>query len=203
MLAGTRNKIVLLIVLCAAGVFIDTLLHSAVFVTGDETDQASPAGSIATSSVLSDTAEVPARILIPKIGIDASVQHVGLGKTGNMAVPLSYGDTGWYRYGAVPGDFGSAVIDGHVDNGLGLPGVFSRISELVPGDSISVLGEDGRELRFVVESTSSYPVADVPRQMLFNRKDRARLNLITCEGSWIQDEKMYDRRLVVYAVLAG
>lgn len=131
------------------------------------------------------------------------VQHVGRAKSGNMAVPTNFTDAGWYREGTVPGNVGSAVIDGHVDNALGLPGVFVRLGELAAGDDIYIETEEGNTLHFVVEEATSYAVEDVPREVLFNRSDASRLNLITCQGNWVSDKKMYDRRLVVYARLAA
>jgi len=41
----------------------------------------------------------------------------------------------------------------------------------------------------------------VPLQKLFLQNDKARLNLVTCDGAWIAGEKTYNRRLVVYAEL--
>jgi sortase A len=145
----------------------------------------------------------PARLLIPSIGIDAVVQHVGIGKSGNMAVPTNYTDAGWYRYGTAPGYRGSAVMDGHVDNGLALPGVFKRLSELTKGDELVVITAGGEELHFTVTDTQTYHYQEVPIDTLFNRADKARLNLITCEGAWISGEKTYDHRLVIYAELSA
>src|SRR4051812_23415107 len=56
----------------------------------------------------------PFRLRIPAINVDAKIQSVGLGKSGNMAVPSNYTDAAWYRDGPAPGQLGSAVIDGHV-----------------------------------------------------------------------------------------
>lgn len=92
-------------------------------------------------------------------------------------------------------------MDGHVDNAAGLPGVFKRLTELQLGDEIIVETQDGKKLTFTVSGVESYNYKEVPLEELFNRKDKARLNLITCEGAWIQGEKTYDRRLIVFAEL--
>jgi LPXTG-site transpeptidase (sortase) family protein len=143
----------------------------------------------------------PVRLEIANIGVKAYVQHVGITKSGKMAVPSNYTDAGWYRYGTVPGEKGSAVMDGHLDNAAGLPGVFKRLNELEIGDEIVVETKDAKKLTFAVTSVESYNYKEVPLERLFNRNDKARLNLITCEGAWIQGEKTYDRRLVVFAEL--
>lgn len=144
----------------------------------------------------------PARLSIPSIEVDAEVQYVGITKAGNMGVPSNYTDVGWYKYGTVPGQRGSAVIDGHVDNGLGLPGVFKDLKTLKVGDSVYVETKNGTKIRFIVVKVATYGYKDVPNDLLFERNDARRLNLITCSGSWVRSEKTYDERVVVYTVLA-
>ena len=194
-------------VLCAGAVFASTLLRSTIYVSGSEdTDSgvapvSTSAVTLASSSNASAQSGVPARLRAPSIGLDANVVDVGVAKSGNMAVPYTYTDAGWYRYGPKPGETGSTVIDGHVDNGLGGGAVFERLSSLKPGDDIYIDTKDGATLHFKVEEAQTYDVADVPLQKVFNRSDQARLNLITCDGTWEADQKMYDKRHIVYAVL--
>lgn len=188
-----------LLLVGGVGVFATVAVH-ALTVAPVEEEIPVPAKVAQGSSV--PAADRPARLLISKIGVDAAVQHVGIGKSGNMAVPTNYTDVGWYRHGPAPGYKGSAVMDGHVDNGLSLPGVFNRLNELQKGDTIEVLSEGGERLTFVVSDTQTYNYKEVPTDLVFNRADQARLNLITCEGAWIAGEKTYEQRLVVYAILS-
>jgi sortase A len=203
-----KKGIALILVLVAGATFAYTYLHAAVYSANpNEVDSgitpttSAPRLSTGATSA-SDVAGVPARIRIPKIDVDAKVTDVGLGKTGNMAVPLTFTDVGWYRYGPKPGEVGSAVIDGHVDNGLGVPAVFARMGELEAGDDLYIDTAAGDTLHFKVEENDVYALADVPLQQVFNRADAPRLNLITCDGNWIKDQKMYDERRVLYAVLS-
>lgn len=147
--------------------------------------------------------EHPARLMIPRLKIDAVVQEVGITKEGNMGVPSNFTDVAWYKYGVAPGGRGSAVIAGHVDNGLGLSGVFKNLNELEAGDKIHVKRVDGTYANFVVTGKRSYPYDAVPTEVIFNPSGSPRLNLITCGGSWLQSEKTYDERLVVYAELVS
>ncbi|HEV8677623.1 MAG TPA: class F sortase [Candidatus Paceibacterota bacterium] len=203
----SKKFIALAIVLCAAGIFSYTFLHAAVYTANpDDLDSGiapagMPAALLSDAATSSAEAGVPVRLRIPKIGVDANVVDVGLGKTGNMAVPYTFTDVGWYRYGPKPGQVGSAVIDGHVDNGLGTPAVFINLTRLEPGDDLYIDTKAGETLHFKVEETAAYAVADVPLQKVFNRNDMPRLTLITCEGTWEPGQKMYDERRVVYAVL--
>ena len=91
---------------------------------------------------------------------------------------------------------------GHVDNALALPGVFKRLGDLTPGDDVYVERKDGTRLHFVVDDIESYPADEAPSARIFGTDGLARLNLITCEGDWIQSEHQYDHRLVVYTHLS-
>src|SRR3989338_5323252 len=149
------------------------------------------------------SSSLPARLVIPALHVDASVQKVGVKADGNMATPSNFSDVAWYKHGTVPGQLGSAVISGHVDNGLALAGVFKHLPEIQIGDDVYVEQQDGNRLHFVVEAIEGYPYKDAPAEKIFAHNDAARLNLVTCEGVWVKSEKTYDRRLVVYTKLVA
>ena len=94
---------------------------------------------------------------------------------------------------------GSAVIDGHVDNALGLPGVFSKLKNVKRGDDIYVTDKNGTKIHFVVREVQEYPYDKAPAEEIFNESERSLLRLITCGGKWIQSAKTYDTRVVVTA----
>lgn len=146
-------------------------------------------------------ADLPERLRIPALGIDTAVQQVGVKADGHMANPNNFTDVGWYKYGTVPGFAGSAVMAGHVDNGLKLAGVFKRLNELPVGAEVVVTTVGGETRTFVVTEVTSYKTAEVPIERLFTAADGEYLNLVTCDGAWVAGEKTYDRRLVVYARL--
>lgn len=145
--------------------------------------------------------EMPARLVIPKLEIDTDIQYVGVTAEGNMGVPNNFRDVAWYKYGPVPGERGSAVVAGHVDNGLSLAGVFKHLGDLEPGDDVYVERKNGERIHFVVVEREIYHYQEVPLDKLFERTDGTYLNLVTCDGSWIKDERTYDERLVVYTRL--
>ncbi len=183
------------IVFCAGTVFTWTLVH-ALWYAPDSGVMVPAENSVALS-----TSSPPVRLLIPSLGIDANVQSVGITSKGNMGVPSNYTDVGWYKHGTIPGELGSAVMDGHVSNGFSLPGVFRRLGELQEGDDVYVVTEDGSKLHFVVTGKEVYPYKEAPTARIFKEQDRARLNLITCEGSWLATDKTFTDRLVVYTEL--
>ncbi len=141
---------------------------------------------------------LPVRLLIPKIKVDAPVVYLGLTSGGDVAVPGSAGDVGWYKYGSLPGNNGSAVIDGHVVGSRGQRAVFADLNQLQKGDSLSVIDGQGRTATFVVRESRPYGQNDHPSEV-FKSADGAHLNLITCAGDWDVAQHRYLERLVVFA----
>jgi sortase (surface protein transpeptidase) len=191
-------KAIFVITLFAAGVFVWTLIHALFY--APETEAYSPPPAV--QDVVRDMSE-PAKLDIPSLGIHTNVQRVGMGYTGRMAVPNNYKDVGWYRNGPLPGQKGSAVMDGHVDDGFGRDAVFKHLSDIRIGDDVYIVTQGGSRLHFIVTDVRSYPYATAPTASIFGQADAARLNLITCAGVWIPGSEMYDERLVVYTKLAG
>lgn len=140
----------------------------------------------------------PRKIIIPKIGVDAAIEPVGKAKSGNMAVPRSYDRVGWYKYGSVPGEVGNAVLAGHLDDGKGNPGVFFSINTLKAQDEVFVVGEDDEMKRFVVREIRVVDYSNAPLEEIFGEHEKPRLILITCDGTWIPQQKMYSERLIVF-----
>lgn len=163
----------------------------------------------ATTSTVSSTAEstvtvttstqtlLPVRLEIPKIGVSAPVELVGLTADGAMAVPQHWNDVGWYKYGPLPGAPGNAAIAGHLDSTTA-PAVFWRLSTLRPGDVVKVAFSNGQTIEFKVTETVAYPYDNAPLTKIFGPAKTANLNLITCGGRWDPYTKNYSNRIVVY-----
>ena len=140
----------------------------------------------------------PVRLTIPKINVDATVEHLGLAADGTVAAPAGPYDVAWYSLGPRPGETGSAVISGHFGPWKsGAHSVFDRLSELKPGDIVSVTDNQGKTTSFVVRRTQIYNPGDSAPEV-FNKNDGTYLNLITCNGDWIPNQKTYTKRLVVF-----
>lgn len=196
---GADIGIALFVTVACTVVFAGTLMRTAFYSPEKEI----PLSTTPSSASERSSTALPQRIIIPSLGIDAPVREVGIAASGNMAVTASYRDVGWYKLGTVPGERGSAVMAGHLDNGFGFGGVFKDLGKLRPGERIIVRRTDGTEAVFRVEERRSYPYLEVPTETIFNATDGIRLNLITCAGSWVSGKKTYDRRLVVFTKLEG
>ncbi|OGG53941.1 hypothetical protein A3H16_02875 [Candidatus Kaiserbacteria bacterium RIFCSPLOWO2_12_FULL_53_8] len=181
----------------AIAVFLYVAVH-ALFYASDSGVSAPTSTMIAVVS----TSSKPVHLQIPSLHIDANVQHVGINAAGNMQTPDNYTDVGWYKYGTVPGYSGSAVIDGHVDNGLALAGVFKHLGDIELGDDVYIITQGGSKLHFVVTGIELYPYSDAPTDLIFGQNYAPRLNLITCAGTWVAGKKTYSERLVVFTQLS-
>ena len=145
----------------------------------------------------------PVRLLIPAIGVNAAIETVGVIPNGDLAVPAQdpWVDVGWYASGSLPGERGSAVIDGHLDRPGGYPAVFWRLRDLQTGDEVRVIDAVGRTLHFHVTGIAVYSPQDAPIQEIFGNDGGTFLNLITCAGDWIPSQHQTTLRLVVYTSL--
>jgi hypothetical protein len=144
----------------------------------------------------------PTRVTIPAIRVEAPVRQVGLATDGSIDVPPATEQdvTGWYEDGPTPGEFGSAVIVGHVDDYTG-PSVFYRLRDLRAGDTIEIAREDRETAVFEVDSVELFDRAGLPADRVYADFTRPHLRLITCGGRWAGDG--YRDNVVVFATLAG
>lgn len=195
------DSIIAIVCLAAIAIFVRTLIHALYYAPDSELPVPTSVANRAPATHVASTS-LPERLIIPAIDVNANVQYVGIAYSGNMMVPNNFTDVGWYKYGPVPGQVGSAVIDGHVDNGLGLAGVFKHLEDIKVGDDVYVETKTGQRLQFVVTDIETYPYKHAPTKLIFGQDDVPRLNLITCEGDWVQGGHTYDHRIVVFTKLA-
>lgn len=158
----------------------------------------------ATGNVLSAMAQennrtLPVRIKIPKIGVDANIQSVGVTASGDMDVPSNADDVGWFEMGTRPGELGSAVMAGHFDDKDGRAGVFHGISNLEIGDELFVEDDEGTFLTFVVHEIRIFDPGYVDE--VFGQANGKYLNIITCDGVWDKNTESFSKRLVVFTEL--
>lgn len=143
------------------------------------------------------TAPAPAALVIPAIGVDATIQPVGVTPgTNDIEVP-PLDRVGWYQYAARPGAAGSAVLLGHVD-GRGREGVFFRLGSLQPGNPVQVAFADGSTRGFHVIGRAEYPKAALPPDY-FSKAGPSRLVLITCGGAFDASTRHYRDNVVIVA----
>ena len=147
-------------------------------------------------------ASPPVAIEIDAIDVAAPVHHVGLAPDGTIAAPdaARAQEAGWYDQGPTPGQYGPAVIVGHVDTTTG-PAVFHGLRNLRAGDRVEVARTDQTVAVFEVNSVERFDKERFPADQVFGDFDRPNLRLVTCGGRWVGGETGYADNVVVFASL--
>lgn len=169
-------------------------------VATDQPQEAAAAPGPATAAPEPVPGSPPSRVRIPALAVDAPVSAVGIADDGEVEVPDDVGTVGWYRFGPAPGEQGSSVLVGHVDDYRQGVGVLARIGDLNPGDTVEVTGENGVASAFTVVAREQWPKADAPLDRLFDRGGSARLVLLTCGGAFDDARLEYTDNIAVTAI---
>ncbi|MFH9004991.1 class F sortase [Streptomyces afghaniensis] len=145
----------------------------------------------------------PDRIRIPAIRVDAPLTGLGLTRTGSLDVPPAERKNlaGWYEAGTTPGEPGTAIVAGHVDNADG-PAVFYDLGALAKGATIDVDRRDGSVAVFTVDAVEAYAAKDFPDEKVYGAARRPELRVITCGGTYSRGSG-YQGNVVVFAHLTG
>ncbi|MFE9257770.1 class F sortase [Streptomyces sp. NPDC006879] len=139
------------------------------------------------------------RVAIAAIGVNAPVMTVGLDADGWIEAPPP-GDrnlAGWYLNGIAPGQRGTAVVVGHVDNAQG-PAVFYGLGSLNKGNHVEVERYDGRIAVFEVYGVEVFSKNSFPGARVYGDTGHAELRVITCGGGYSKANG-YDGNVVVFA----
>ncbi len=193
------SKRTLLIVVPLGGILLAALLLNFIPKTSIQSGSASLVENVSTLSHQNQAiVGLPTRLKIPGIGVDTAILSLGLTANGAMDVPKSPTEVAWFNLGPRPGKSGSAVIAGHYDWTNNMPAVFANIHKLRIGDKIYIEDEKGVITAFVVSKTRVYGKDEIVPEVFISNDGKARLNLITCTGSWNKAEKTYSNRLVVF-----
>ena len=141
----------------------------------------------------------PKQLIIPSININTKIEHIGLTAEGAIGVPEGAINVSWFSAGPMPGQKGSAVISGH--SGIwkdGTHSIFDPLPNMKAGDIIYGKDDKGETLSFKVKAIRVYGKDETVPE-IFNKSDRAYLNIITCHGDYLPAQKTYSKRLVVFA----
>lgn len=145
-----------------------------------------------------DILPLPVRLFIPRIKVNALIEHVTLTADGAMGAPSGPSTVAWYALGPRPGEVGSAVIAGHFGYKRSAA-AFDNLRKLKKGDIIFVLDDKNVYTGYAVLYTRLYDSASND-PIVFNSSDgRKYLNLVTCEGVWDSATKNYSGRRVVFS----
>ncbi|MFD4950831.1 class F sortase [Streptomyces sp. NPDC088337] len=144
---------------------------------------------------------VPDRIRIPVIQVDAPVTPVGVDPDGWVAAPPPEDPNlaGWFNGAVTPGEDGTSVVVGHVDNKAG-PAVFYGLGALQKGNRVEIDRQDGKTAVFEVYGVEVFQKDDFPGDRVYGSKGTPELRVITCGGGYTK-QTGYQGNVVVFARL--
>lgn len=159
-----------------------------------------------TGSVFAKATPLPfsvaERVRIPAIRVDAPVVPVGLDAQGWVDAPPPEDPNlaGWFTGGVSPGEKGTAVVVGHVDNRQG-PAVFYGLGALKKGNRVEVSRKDGKTAVFEIYGIEVFEKKNFPGDRVYASKGAPELRVITCGGGFSKAHG-YDGNVVAFARLA-
>nr|WP_184491565.1 class F sortase [Streptomyces sp. I6] len=138
------------------------------------------------------------RIAIRAVGVDAPIVDVGLDANGWIEAPPAQDPNlaGWYQNGIAPGQQGTAVVVGHVDNAGG-PAVFYGLGSMEKGQHVEVTRYDGRVAVFEVYGVEVFSKNNFPGARVYGDTGTPELRVITCGGGYSRGTG-YDGNVVVF-----
>ncbi|MFD7714002.1 class F sortase [Streptomyces sp. NPDC059785] len=141
------------------------------------------------------------RVRIPAIQVDAPVMPVGLDAAGWVDAPPPEDPNlaGWFTGAVSPGEKGTSVVVGHVDNKLG-PAVFYGLGALKKGNRVEVRRKDGKTAVFEIYGIEVFEKKDFPGDRVYGDKGKPELRVITCGGGFSKQHG-YDGNVVAFARL--
>ncbi|MFJ4466469.1 class F sortase [Streptomyces sp. NPDC089424] len=144
---------------------------------------------------------LPDWIRIPAIQVDAPVMPVGLDSQGWVDAPPPEDPNlaGWFTGAVSPGEKGTAVVVGHVDNQSG-PAVFYGLGALKRGNRVEVVRQDKKRAVFEVYGVEVFAKNNFPGDRVYGSKGVPELRVITCGGGFSK-QNGYDGNVVAFARL--
>ncbi|OAH09496.1 class F sortase [Streptomyces jeddahensis] len=145
----------------------------------------------------------PDRIRIPAIRVNAPLTGLGLTSSGSLEAPPAEKKNlaGWYEAGTTPGETGTAVVAGHVDDAEG-PAVFYNLGALKKGNTIEMDRRDGSVAVFTVDAIEVFDSRNFPDEKVYGPARRPELRVITCGGGYSK-KTGYQGNVVVFAHLTA
>ncbi|MER7053924.1 MULTISPECIES: class F sortase [unclassified Streptomyces] len=167
-------------------------------------DTRAAGGDGATATGLAPLAyAVPDRVSVPAIQVDAPVMPVGLDAEGWVDAPPPEDPNlaGWFTGAVSPGEKGTAVVVGHVDNKQG-PAVFYGLGALKKGNKVEVHRQDGKTAVFEIYGIEVFEKDDFPGERVYASKGGPELRVITCGGGFSK-QNGYEGNVVAFARMTG
>lgn len=141
------------------------------------------------------------RVRIKELRVNAPAIAVGLDAEGWVDAPPPDDPNlaGWFTGAVSPGEKGTAVVVGHVDNQQG-PAVFYGLGSLEKGDRVEIVRRDRRTAVFKIYGIEVFEKDNFPGDRVYANGGAPELRVITCGGGF-SEQNGYDGNVVVFARL--
>jgi sortase (surface protein transpeptidase) len=130
-----------------------------------------------------------ASMRIPRFGVDAIVEEIGIDAGNQLETPTDPRDVGWYGIYQKPGHGLNSVFSAHINYYPNIIGPFNKLGEAAAGDEIVVVMDNGIEYTYVVLTNNQYTVDTIPMGDIIWPDDRPAdeewISLITCGGTFV------------------
>jgi LPXTG-site transpeptidase (sortase) family protein len=142
---------------------------------------------------------LPTWVDVSSIGAHSSLVQLGLNADKSVQVPPVNQplQAGWYKYSPAPGQVGPSVILGHID-GEHRKGIFWKLRDVKPGDTVKVGRMDGSTVAFKVTKVDQVPKKSFPTDAVYGNTSDPEIRLITCGGVFDSSAHSYKDNIVVY-----
>ena len=169
----------------------------------EEVDETEPTATVVAEYTV--PGDQPRYITIPKLNITkARVISVWVKANGELGTPNNIFDVGWYGNSGKPGQGKTLLLDGH-NGGPTKIGVFKYLPSLAEGDLITIERGDGAIFTYKVVENKTVPLDEADAYMKIAQQSpvegKESLSIITCTGTWSEQQKTYLSRQFVRAVL--
>jgi Sortase domain len=153
------------------------------------------------SVVTGATASPPVAVAIPALGVRARIVPEGIGPGGALDIPPP-AEVGWYDQGPAPGQDGTTVLAGHIDD-HGVAGAFLRLNDLQAGATVRVTTASGRVAAYTVTERRMLPQDDLAGSGLLSQQGAPELVMISCGGDYDEATHLYLDNIVIVATPVG
>ena len=163
---------------------------------------APPSAVVTGSSSAQQVQALPTRVVIPSLKIDGSLITVGLNADNTVEVPdvKTPQQGAWFRYSAIPGEDGPAILLAHV-NGNHKPGLFSHLADATEGAQVRVYLSNGTQVYYKVTRVVTAAKSSFPTREVYGATPGSEIRLITCGGVFDSTARSYESNVIVFGVL--
>jgi hypothetical protein len=150
-----------------------------------------------SSFLAGEEALTPVAVEIPATGVDANVVPEPVEPDGALVIPAPH-LVGWDEDGPAPGQPGTTLLAGHVDD-FGVPGAFLRLDAVPLGATVTVDTAGGGVFRYRVVERLVQPQSALVSSHLLQTTGAPRLVLMSCGGVYDPSVHLYEDNIVIVA----